>query len=106
MTSKDHDFDWVTALNNCTLPIEFSQLRRMAQNNTEKRKKDLPGLTFDPADDGITFAVCHLKAEKHVVFELHSGHIHVGGTGIKDNFQLTLTLNDGSCPPFSNQFQG
>ena len=96
MTSKEHDFDWVTALEECSLPSEFVQLRRMAEKNTEKRKGAISNLGFNK--NGNNTFVIYREDEKHVAFELHSGHIRVGGTGIKDRLLLTLTLNDkGEC---------
>ena len=96
MTSKDHDFDWVTALEECSLPSEFVQLRRMAKENTEKRKEAISNLGFNK--NGNNTFVIYRENEKHVDFELCRNHIQVDGSGIKDNFKLTLAPNDkGEC---------
>ena len=68
----------------------------MAEENTEKRKEAISNLGFNKTDDN-TFVVSR-ETKKHVAFELRCDHIYVNGSGIKDNFKLTLTLNDkGEC---------
>ena len=107
----DHGFDWVQARLDCSLENEFVRLKKLVQENCNRRLKSLPpgapvelsvkeegenafSVTRRPASDshGATYIVS---------FSLRDDHIHVidSWANPASCHALTLTLNDkGGCP--------
>ena len=41
-SSKDHDFDWVKALGDCSVNFEFEKIKSDVRSNTKRRNSDYP----------------------------------------------------------------
>ena len=97
-SSKDHDFDWVKALGDCSVNFEFEKIKSDVGSNTKRRNSDYPN---DPDKwkfrEGV--GIIHVSAGRRcVAFKIEYECIMV--TGFKHNYPLRLTLtldDDGDC---------
>ncbi len=104
---EDHDFNWVKARQDCSLPVQFTHLRYTVEKNTEERRNGLkPGhkehLEFKAVNDRQFIVVRTAFGSGTVSFDLREDRVvvemknHLGE--LKKRFKLTLTLNDeGEC---------
>ena len=95
---KDHDFDWVKALGDCSVYFEFEKLKSDVRRNTKQRNSDYPS---NPEKwkfhEGV--GIIHVRSGRSsVVFKAEDGCIMVTGFKHNDPLRLTLTLDDdGDC---------
>lgn len=111
--AKKHDYNWVKARRECSLPCEIQKLHDAVQASVEERRKDVKS---DRSADvefkenlETNFSVCHRAFPRYghdvydwcVHFTLESDKIEVTQASPKQprkSFALTLTLNDdGEC---------
>jgi len=101
---RSHDFDWVTALQECSVGVEFVRLSRMVRRNVETRQKALKGRVMEvryesnDTDFSVSYAL-GMGVPCAIGFELEKDRIVVrDGLSGKVKHSLTLTLNDeGEC---------
>ena len=109
-STTSHEFDWVMAHSQCSLPHEFGRLKQLVENNCCTRRKYLP------ADNTMDFSF-HATSEDHftvsrfpvndmvgssysVTFSLRNDHILIEDDWSKPMRRLALTLtldDDGRC---------
>ena len=104
-----HDFDWVTARIECSLPNEFECLRVLVKTNCLKRRSFLEddgaaNLVFSGENGEDEFSVTRQPAANtygsthKVQFFLRQDHILIDDRWGDQCMTLTLTLNDeGQC---------
>lgn len=99
--SKDHhDFDWVSARQDCSTGIEFGFLHRLIEKNTEARQKGLADqkiqarLKFEANDHEFTVHRTSNGRSQYVSFALMKGCITVKKSSPAETFDLTLTFTD------------
>lgn len=101
---QSHDFDWVTALQECSVPMEFVRLAKQVRENVETRQKAVEGRVMEVIYESnrTSFSVaCSLGVgvPRKIAFTLEDdcivAHDELSGKG---KHRLTLTLNDeGEC---------
>ena len=107
---EDKYFDWVDALQNCSLEIKFTDLRHSVKKAVETRRKglknpeDRDSLEFTCVNDLKFSVVRKTFGSGCVVFQLDRGENRARVTKstlngqLLESFKLTLTLNDeGEC---------
>ena len=104
-----HDFDWVTARVECSVPNEFERLRVLVKTNCLKRRSFLKGdtaanLVFSGDNGDDEFSVTRQPAPTthgssyKVKFSLRQDHILIVDGWDERCMTLTLTLSDeGQC---------
>lgn len=100
---RSHDFDWVTALQECSVAMEFVRLRELVRRNVETRQKaieDESGSLMYSTNE-FRFSVSRylgVGVPRTIAFTLEDDCI-VADDEIKGvKHSLTLTLNDeGKC---------
>ena len=104
----EHDFDWVTARDRCSLRIEFHHLKRLVSESRHTRRRCAPEphpYEYEFCEDGgDSFSIRRTEKssgdQRVVEFARRNGCIDVGGsdTDTPWRMKLTLTLNDaGAC---------
>ena len=110
-STTDADFDWVKALHNCSPLIEFTLIKRAAEQNVKQRQQFLPSsipIRFVFRDiDAAGFQVARepqpgaagvISDVNFTLVDQKSIYIHGTVLGKKVSSTLTLTLNDdGEC---------
>ena len=103
---KDHDFDWVKALGDCSVYSEFEELKRDVRSNTKQRNSDYPRnpekwKIHEGSGTIRVIAMGHHSTrpgKPRVVFNIEHEYILVTGFKHNDPLRLTLTLDDdGVC---------
>lgn len=103
MTKEDHNFDWVTARQNCCLRSEFTALRLKVEEDTDERQKNFnpnykEGVKFEVLNGRAFIVVRNAILPESVTFVLKEDCIVVEASKGSSKFKLTLTLNDdGKC---------
>jgi hypothetical protein len=95
------NFDWVTALSDCSIGEVFLRLKQQVEEDVKTRHGQLPresdyGFRFMADGDKFSAIVEGDQILKQVVFRRSGKAISVQGEGV--NFDATLTLSDaGEC---------
>ena len=105
---EDHDYDWVSATEECSLACEFARLQDNARRCVEakNRRIDEPSQAFSLEVETESKFLVKSCSGHFVAFVSHADHIEVVSDGTGDRpmgapihlFHLTLTLNEeGEC---------
>jgi hypothetical protein len=106
VTGDMEDFDWVTALDSCALPVVFEKLKSQAEQDVNLRNAQLTKIRasywFKFSPDGDNFVISTLgnsiSGSRAVKFKLAAGSITVYGPDDKLMLEAVLTLcDDGNC---------
>ena len=103
MPTKDNDFKWVEARNNCSMAKAFEALKQTVEANVKEREEQLGGGSRQSprlgAGDAHSFMVTRHSPFKAVGFRLQGDHILIEDSSNGNPlFDLTVVLNDdGEC---------
>ena len=108
LTPKDHDFDWVSATEECSLAYHFAKLEATAkyagdtrQEAHKRRHSESRTIyRFQIEQEGKIFLVCRDDecSGTGVRFTMKDDHILAEETRERTQSKITLTLNeDGEC---------
>ena len=97
---SNHDFDWVSATEECSIACKFARLQSAAQNSTESRNtrmKERNKFTFGVHSEKCFF-IRFLPGYRggYVKFSAEEERIIVKNDQ-GDEFKVTLALNDDGC---------
>ena len=102
MSAKDNDFNWVDALNNCSVAREFEALKQTVEANVEERLRQVGAVSnIAPSFQNRSekeFVVIRHSPLRGGAFRLQGNRIFVEDNEGNKQFELTLALNDdGEC---------
>ena len=102
MSAKDNDFNWVDALNNCSVAREFEALKQTVEANVEERLRQVGAVSnIAPSFQNRSekeFVVIRHSPLRVGAFRLQGNCIFVEDNEGNKQFELTLALNDdGEC---------
>lgn len=99
MSEESKNFDWVTALSQCSLGVVFEELRQQVKSDVDTRQNQTKGAHY-----GFRFVSTSTKSFSVLVegnnihgtvwFENTGKAISVRGENAVPNFSATLTLNE------------
>ncbi|MDE2654924.1 MAG: hypothetical protein OXI71_14055 [Gemmatimonadota bacterium] len=101
--SRSHDFDWVTALQECSVVVEFVYLRRLVEKGVTIRREAIEGqpgsLSYSTDESGFSVSrYLDVGVPRTIRFMLGDDCIVVVDEVHDTSYCLTLTLNDeGEC---------
>ena len=101
---EDHDYDWVSAIEDCSVACEFARLQDNARRCVEAKNQriDEPAKKFSLVVETESEFLVKSCSGHFVAFVSHTDHIEVVSDDIGDRpmgtpiplFHLTLTLNE------------
>ena len=102
MSTKDNDFNWVEARNNCSAAKAFEALKQTVEANVQERQQQVDAVSNTaPSFQNRSeqeFVVVQHSPFKVGAFRLQGNRIFVEDNNGEKQFELALALNDdGEC---------